>query len=630
MNLSSRSIAEDASFSAFINCYLREIDTGKWVASRQSAAVEARPDRLLWWVDIVLQEVQISLRLQVSYRSLVGRHTVQCAFTRALEAQDSSENTSWVMAEKTHVLIAVIQNIYKQKKRAALTTQALEKLKIQEVELLVRLFDSHQLMARYLDSRKHDSSLKDTNFLSSEQSSLYGHWLHPTPKSRQGMTSWQQSHYSPELQGRFKLHYFSVDKSLVIQGSVLAKSAAEIIYDEVCGQAEIDLTDNHVLIPQHPLQAHYLLLNKEVRSLIAKGKLHYLGELGAKYTPTSSVRTLFTESSPWMYKFSIPVKITNSLRSNMKVELEDGMEVEKYLRKVGFLSARPQFKIVDDPAYISVNLPSNPEKESGFEVVVRRNLVYGKDNNNICSILALVQDPVSIENNELHQSLLKQQIVSLALKEGRSEESVANDWFARYFECAIESLILLYDTHGIALEAHLQNSLLDISNGYPSVYYYRDNQGFYLSRQHAKTLRVIDDSRTMSEVFYEDSKIFEAFSYYVFFNQLFAVINRLGVDGLVSESGLVFQVRTRLSKLKQQLNGIGRSFIDYILEQELIAYKTNLLARVNDVDELHKGVETTIYTQIANPLMPSAYDKLEPDADVRSPLVDAKEPCHAM
>ncbi len=633
MNLSSRSIAENASFSAFMNCYLREIDPGNWQLNKPSVNGVLYAEEAPWCVDLTLRDIKQRIRLYVSYRSLVGRHTITDVFTQSFRGNSDEDGLGWVQAEKLQVLISVIQNIYKDKKRAIqFGWEGLEKLKFQETELLARLIDSYQLMAHYIESRKNDSSLTDLNFLKSEQSSLYGHWMHPTPKSRQGMAFWQQSSYSPELQGSFKLHYFSVDMHLVTQGSVLDQSASELIFSEVNKHESTEIDSNHVLIPQHPLQAQFLLLSNEVRSLMADGKIQYLGERGPAFTPSSSVRTLYCESSQWMYKFSIPVKITNSLRSNMKDELEDGMEVEKFLRKVGFFDARPQFQVVDDPAYITVNLPSNPNKESGFEVVIRRNLVFGKPENKICSILSLVQDPIPVDNIRQSESLLKKVIKEIALNEGRNERVVARDWFSKYFECAIESLVLLYDAHGIALEAHLQNSLLDLSDGYPSVYFYRDNQGFYLSKHYADTLKVIDDSLTMSEMFYDDGKIFEAIAYYVFFNQLFAVMHRLGVDGLVLEPDLIDLVRSRLIELKKRLSGIGLSFVDYMLEQHVIACKTNLLARINDVDELHQGMETAVYAQVLNPLVGSSKEDLVSSQGEMLPgrSMVSEEGCHAV
>ena len=50
--------------------------------------------------------------------------------------------------------------------------------------------------------------------------------------------------------------------------------------------------------------------------------VHTLGPIGALFTPTSSVRTVYSAGLSWMLKFSLSVRITNSLRVNHMSELE--------------------------------------------------------------------------------------------------------------------------------------------------------------------------------------------------------------------------------------------------------------------------------------------------------------------
>ena len=55
---------------------------------------------------------------------------------------------------------------------------------------------------RNLQERKEDTSALygfHTSFIEAEQSLLFGHLTHPTPKSRQGILEWKSAMYSPEL-----------------------------------------------------------------------------------------------------------------------------------------------------------------------------------------------------------------------------------------------------------------------------------------------------------------------------------------------------------------------------------------------------------------------------------------------
>ncbi|MFY0640460.1 MAG: hypothetical protein JXR16_05380 [Bermanella sp.] len=602
MKFAANDIAEYASFNAFINAYLREIDSGTCSSKYQFLTLSDFPYALKGSevLQLRLPESHQWIVMDVAYKSKVGRHHFHGVYV----CNESTEgrNTPWQLADKMYLLMALVRQIYQRQTQITLDVEVADAIRVNEVELLSRLLGSYQTMAHFLSQRAGDAVLNSCDFIHSEQSILYGHWLHPTPKSQQGIAFWQQAFYSPELCGRFKLHYFSADQSLIKEGSSLAQGASDIIFTEVSRHDSLKLVDDHVLVPVHPLQAPHLLSQDWVKALIKEGRLSYLGELGEEYTATSSVRTVANETSPWMVKLSIPVKITNSLRTNKRRELEDGMVIERYLSHIGFLAKYPQFKMVDDPAYITINHPADHQIDSGFEVVLRRNPFTQNKGNGICSILTLVQDPIPNVDGSAGSSLLRTLILDLAVKESRAPSQVAMDWFDQYWHCAIESILSLYDGYGIALEAHQQNSLLDVSGGYPSCYYYRDNQGFYLSERFESELSKVGDQLNLTNIFYDDDKIFTAISYYVFVNQLFAVIYRLGADGLVDEDILLQRCREYLLMMRKNMQGVGKDFIHYILNNERLDYKTNLLARVNNIDELQEGMEHTVYSTISNPL----------------------------
>ncbi|WP_353625996.1 IucA/IucC family C-terminal-domain containing protein [Bacillus sp. JCM 19041] len=210
----------------------------------------------------------------------------------------------------------------------------------------------------------------------------------------------------------------------------------------------------------------------------------------------------------------------------------------------------------------------------------------------------MVQDPLPGCRSKL-ESIIKER----AEKEKTTVANVSLCWFNEYINIALQPLIRLYDELGVALEAHQQNSLLDISNGYPSAYYYRDNQGYYLAESY-KTLLLNKEPELQESdgLFYEDSIIENRFTYYLLMNQVFSIIYRFGVDELVDESILISILRSELEKIKRTSKGAGRSFIVGLLEKEKLAFKANLLTRFHDVDELAEDLEQAVYVKIKNPL----------------------------
>lgn len=564
----SEAVAERVGFEALASTYLREVDPGKW--SRSSFTGK-------WTVELELSD-GTSLVLEVGYRSKVGKHRIDRVFLSPASGGEPRPMPPFRAA------LALVRELYR---ADAVRTSS------REMELTGRLVDSFQAMALALRERRGDPALDENRFLESEQSLLLGHWMHPTPKSRQGMAWWQQAEHSPELKGGFRLCFFAVREDLVCHDSAAGKTATEIAR-EACGGAET--ADGECVIPVHPLQAQWLLAQPHVREAIDRGWMLHLGPRGEVFHPTSSVRTVFRPESEWMFKFSIPVKITNSLRRNRSHELNVGVVMARLMRKLDFFTVYPYFHGVDDPAYLGVRLPGL--RETGFEVIIRANPFRGSKGDGVVCLAALTQDPVRPGGASRLGSIIR----DLSDLEGRPPAMVARDWFEQYWQCAIEPLILLFDCHGIALEAHQQNSLLDVSNGYPTHYFFRDNQGFYLADEHRADLQSIEPGvADLKGLFFDVPAICRRFGYYLVINQLFSVIYRLGADGYLGESEALALGRGWLESLRRQLSGPGGKFADYLLESPAISSKANLLTRARDVDELEAAQEMAVYVDVPNP-----------------------------
>ena len=100
----------------------------------------------------------------------------------------------------------------------------------------------------------------------------------------------------------------------------------------------------------------------------------------------------------------------------------------------------------------------------------------------------------------------------------------------------------------------------------------------------------------------DDENIFEAFSYYVFINQCFAVMHRLSIDKLISEEKLRTWLIDKLLALQTKFNGIAKLYISHVLAKPTLAFKTNLLTRVLDIDECYSDLEMDVYGTTKNPI----------------------------
>jgi siderophore synthetase component len=592
-------LAEHACFEAFVNCYVQELGAGRWhsEAAWRNECDSSWSGRGGFVVELDLPRRAGRVAIDVVYRSAVGRHRFGGARCEA--------GAAWRDAEPLHIVQALVQELYAEHPAGAATARA------HELELLLRYVQSQQLMGRYLAARAHDRTLDSDRFIDSEQSMLFGHWRHPTPKSRQGMSEWQHDSFAPELRGRFQLHYFAVARSLVRQQSALPETTEQLLSRMLVGDAaaqralRIAHDRGEVLVPVHPLQVDWLLHQAHVRSWLAAGLLRDVGRLGQRFTATSSVRTVYSEQAEWMLKLSIPVKITNSLRFNRRAELPAGVCMAQVFEALG---ERAGLRCIADPAYLSVD--GSHDAESGFELLLRENPFRRGSDGGVHCVAALVQEALPHRASRL-RTLLE----GLALTENRDVAAVSFDWLARYLSCAIAPLIRLYDEYGIALEAHQQNSLVDITAGYPCAFYFRDNQGYYLSHQkRAQLVGLVPALLQRPELFFDEPLIRRRFSYYLLSNHLFAVVQRLGADGLLDENVALALVKSRLTALGAELNGLGRAFVRGLIDGSSLPYKANLLTRVHDMDELTSELEPAVYVDVPNPLsrpMPALLRELD-------------------
>ncbi|MDG5472157.1 IucA/IucC family protein [Jeotgalibacillus sp. ET6] len=586
MNRKYREVAEKASFKAFLNSYIQEVKGEKfwhrkdWEACH-GAAVSFPSEELL---EVKLPKHRSCLLVEILYHSKVGTHEFgglklyynkNCMEAEALEV-------IMLLCQEMHVLAGHCSHYD---------------------ELLYRLLDSCQTMAKMVEHsltrspRPHPSQ---TSFIQAEQSLTFGHWMHPTPKSRQGMTVWQQEKYSPELSGVFHLDYFAVNRELIREGTAGEKPASQYVIEM---EEEIGVLENERLVPMHPLQTQWLLQQEWVAEAMNEGLMRVAGKSRDTYSATSSLRTVFQEDSEWMLKFSIPVKVTNSLRVNKLSELEAGVIMASIFKKKRMAQRFDNFSIIHDPAYLTVQ--HKEKKESGFEVILRKNPFSGR--RGVLPVAALVQEALPGERSAIFQ------LVHACKKKDQSIEEASLEWFKSYWNTMMIPLITLYEEEGIALEAHQQNCVVDVSSGFPVHGYYRDNQGYYLASSYKEYLLQLEPGIEASEeLFYSETVIKDRFTYYLFLNNLSSVIHRLGADGLIQEKQLIRFVKQELSKLEQRFNGAGKRWIQHMLTTPSLACKANLLTRLQDVDELEAANEKAVYISIRNPFREeAAYEKMQ-------------------
>ncbi|MGD6742752.1 IucA/IucC family protein [Streptomyces sp. BH106] len=479
-------------------------------------------------------------------------------------------------------------------------------------ELVVRVADSMRRTTDFIaDRRRHPVDQADP-FLAAEQALLLGHPLHPTPKSREGLSDAEASRYSPELRGSFPLHWIAVAPDVLAHDSAWteqdrARTAAELT-SQLAGPG-LPLPAGHAALPVHPWQLRELRERPATAALLDAGLLRDLGPHGEPWFPTSSVRTLYRPGAPAMLKLSLGLRITNSRRENLRKELHRGVEVHRLLGTglaAQWQAAHPGFDVVRDPAWLAVDGPDG-EPVPGLDVMIRTNPFRPHDD--AACVAGFVSprptaDPADRTGNPAMSSRLADTVNRLATRTGRPRGAVAAEWFLRYLEHVVRPVLWLDGEAGVALEAHQQNTLLLLDgDGWPAGGRYRDNQGFYFRESRRAELdRRLPGIGMDSDTFVDDDVTDERFAYYLAINNVLGLIGAFGSQRLADEQLLIAAFRRFLGEAATGPNRQRSTLPSLLLDSPTLRCKANMLTRLHGLDELVGPVDTqSVYVTIANP-----------------------------
>ncbi|MFE6287334.1 IucA/IucC family protein [Streptomyces sp. NPDC057877] len=497
-------------------------------------------------------------------------------------------------------------------------------------DLVARVADSVRRVATFISDRREPPPSQSDRFLTAEQSLLLGHPLHPTPKSREGLSEAESRQYSPELHGSFPLHWIAVAPSALAADSAWTERGRPVRAPQLIARlagAELRLPDGRVALPLHPWQSREVRHRPGVADLFDAGLLRDLGQHGPSWHPTSSVRTVYRSASPAMLKLSLGLEITNSRRENLRKELHRGVEVHRLLRSglsQQWRAAHPGFDIVRDPAWLAVDGPDgNPVP--GLDVMIRHNPFTPSDD--ISCVAALVAPQPRSEfrppwdsqpgthpdtdagrpqsGRSAVPSRLADVVTRIAARTGRPLEAVAAEWFLRYLEQVVRPVLWLDGEAGLALEAHQQNTLLLLDgDGWPTGGRYRDNQGYYFRDSRRKELDArLPGIGECSDTFVSDEVTDERFTYYLVINNVLGLIGAFGSQRLADEGLLLAALRHFLTGLAVGPAPLRSSLPARLLDSPVLRCKANLLTRLDGLDELVGPVDTqSVYVTIANPL----------------------------
>ncbi|KJG87224.1 aerobactin synthase IucA, partial [Yersinia pestis subsp. microtus bv. Ulegeica] len=143
----------------------------------------------------------------------------------------------------------------------------------------------------------------------------------------------------------------------------------------------------------HPWQADHLLKQDWCQQLVQQNALHDLGEAGERWLPTSSSRSLYSPSNRDMVKFSLSVRLTNSVRTLSVKEAKRGMRLARLAQTPRWqeLQARyPTFRVMQEDGWAGLRSADFTLQEESL-LVLRDNLLFSQPDSQTNVLVTLTQ-----------------------------------------------------------------------------------------------------------------------------------------------------------------------------------------------------------------------------------------------
>lgn len=610
-----RRLAEHAALRALLNSYLREtgifdprLSAGK-IGQGTTAGTKGPGGAGLHKIlgddqtggeafIVLLAATGTRIAGLIEYYSRLGQHNYGTRFY--LASGDDFAEDSFAPAETGRLIAALLAELSFREPGTGSGSRCREMH--EQVENSIRR--STLYLERAL-AREAAAGPQPLNYIRSEQSLLFGHPFHPTPKSSHGFEDRELERYAPELGASFSLHYMAVADELLREewigekcnaGADVLKTASRILGNKLSG---------YKLLPLHPWQKGYLAGQSVVRRLLRQGQLVDLGAIGPVVYPTSSVRTVWDPKAGMFYKLPLHVRITNFIRENTAEQLRRTMDAALLLRRAmeerpGGTDAGDGMRILAETGYrtVDVGVTDAAQRErlaASFAVVYRQaDALTGAEQAGCFVVAGLLETPPGHEEPLLFAAVRQT---------GGGRLPDWNEWLARYLSLSLLPLLRLYAETGISLEAHVQNSLLSLEQGWPARYYVRDLEGVSVNRDKAAargwTPRIVPVD---SPVLYEDAEAWLRLQYYFVVNHLGALIHAIGRFTETDEAVYWSAARKVLQEERARCDNDGRPadglrrYVDDLLTGPELPAKANFISR------FHQRGESPDYVRIPNPI----------------------------
>lgn len=316
-----------------------------------------------------------------------------------------------------------------------------------------------------------------------EEWCVNGHLLHPTPKSKKGLSLEDIEKYSPESQSEYTM----VSALLRKQASHFISSVNQS-YEEMFNYLSPSFRKKVDIITKkrglNPEDFYFILIHpwnyeNYLRNLIAKeldsNDFILLNGLKVEANPLVAFRTVYIKDLNAYFKLPLNVQITSVVRTLSIKPCYNGVILSSLLAKLKKMNLLPSsFEVQQELA--SIRIKKDYTFYKNLSMVVReKNDKYVAPGDLLVPAVAFFEDSLINPSKKIIDDILK-----YFVKNKNCKNSVL-EFYRSYIKLVVPPCITLLTKYGIGIEAHLQNSLIVFRNFRPHKFIYKDFDAISIS-----------------------------------------------------------------------------------------------------------------------------------------------------
>lgn len=438
----------------------------------------------------------------------------------------------------------------------------------------------------WLQHIKDNGATNDLSY--SESLVLEGHPTHPLTKTKLPLTTEEIRRYAPEFEKIIPLHIMLVSSSHIITTSM--ENDEQYIVNQVIPELkdklqaflkplDLDINDYRAIFV-HPWQYDHVI-GERFKTWISD-KILIPTPFTVESKATLSFRTMELLHHPFHIKLPVNVQATSAVRTISTVTTVDGPKLSYALQDM--LNIYPELKVAAEPfgEYVDVD----PDLARQLACIVREKPVLTQEGSTIVSASLVNRNPV--DNDVVVDSYIKWTYNEL------TSESIER-FIRQYTSTLVRPLIAYIQDYGIALEAHMQNTIVNLGPNYQMNFLVRDLGG---SRIDLQTLKYkLPDVEITNESLIADSieAVIGKFQHAVVQNQLAELIHHFNQYDMVNEQALFKIVQQEIETAIDD-NKNHAEALHLVLFGQKISVKALLSMRMEN------KVKKYLNTELENPI----------------------------